>query len=456
MPFPTPDFPSGEDRIMIGLLVHSNPVSIQMNLSGAISQLFEEYFFEQTGQMTPAEAAEYYRNQEWIMGICESIADCIENSDSVRSALGRFMASYTGTIGPESVTNPLSPAETTENLLPADYTCDDDHLMGMARFIVQALHSTFLEIIEEIEVTSNPFEFLTTLIDNVEIVSWIGSVAEIVQWLQDQVIEYYGNSYSQVVEDDISCALWCEFKDTCEVSVDLIIAGYMRVFTEFEVTPPDTNDYTEIIEWITTLVSMPDKLLVTACHWLALQSLRFRSGFGAMVGLRTLEQTIILGSDETDTSHVLCASCDPLPESGMNYDYRTGQLGSYVLGSNYGSYVPDSGYAYYNGQFWERIGIVHPSLPSLTMSEVRIYQYRTYPAGYSSSPACRIVGYDVNGVQRFNRTANWSGSLTENGIPYQVFTLPATYTGIVRLDITGHAVNSSNVTSWRIYGWGYS
>lgn len=456
MPFPTPDNPSGSKMTLIGLLVHSDPISIQSNVSGAISQLFEEYFFEQLGQMTPQEAAEYYSNRDWIMSICDSIADCIYNSESVRAALGQFIAEYTGVLGPDSLTNPISPEQSANNLLPPDYVCNDDNLMGMARFIISALHDTFLELAEEIEVTTNPFEALTVLVDNVEVVSWLGTIGELLAWLQEQVTEYYGNAYSQIVQDTIACNLWCEFSENCNVSVDSIIAGYARVFESFEVTPPDTNDYTEIINWITTLTAMPDALLVSACHWLALQSLRFRSGFGAMVGLRTLEQTIILGEDETDTSWSLCGPCEPLPETGIDYDYRTGQLGSYVYSTNPGSYVTGEGYAYYNGTFSDRSFVEHAALPSLTVSEIRVYQYRLQQSGYGASPAIRVVGYNASNAVLFNVSGTWSELQTEDGLPYKTFVLASPVTGLTRIQFQQVALNTASVATWRFYGWGYS
>lgn len=404
----------------------------------------------------PIEA--YYPLLECIdmpTGGCDQLADCIDSSLSVQNALSRFFNNYTaGTLN--TITSPITPEENAENLLPDGYTCDNDHLMGMARYVVQALHGTVLELLEELELTTNPAEGLIVLVDNVEVVSWLGTVAEMIAWLQDNVVEVYQAAYTQIIEDEISCHLWCEFSENCTVSIELIEAGYRRMFATEDYVPPITDDFAEIASWFYELVDVPDKIIIAAMHYFALQALRFRSNFARLAGVRTLAQMIAIGADETDASWVLCTSCDPEPESDIDYDYRTGQLGSVIYGTSWGTYQASTGYKYNNGAFAERLGITHANLPSLTINEFRVYQYRTVQSGYASNQAIDIRFYNASNtlIGRYQNT--WSQLEDYQGIPFRRFAISPQLTGVTRIEIIQYSLNSSAVGTWTLYGWGYS
>lgn len=175
MTFPTPNEPTSTDKVLVGLLVDNAPPLLQGNVMGAISLLFEEYHFEKNGDMTPERAAEYYRNLEMIMDFCSYVADCIDNSESVSLALKRFLTNnYTSSVSETNLTTPITAEQSAGQLLPPGYTCDDEHLSGMAGWVRDQLHDTTLELMQQLEAITNPFEGLMVFVDNVEVVSRSG------------------------------------------------------------------------------------------------------------------------------------------------------------------------------------------------------------------------------------------------------------------------------------------
>lgn len=249
------------------------------------------------------------------MAICEEIAECIETSEAVSLALSKWISeNYESLVNQASLTNAMSASEAENNLLPAGYTCDQSHLMGMAYWIRDNLHDTALEVIQELEVLTNPFELMNTLIDNIPILGQLaGLVTETIGWFQDNIIDTYSAAYTQVVADNIGCALYCQFEGTCTVSIHAIIEAYTSIFADASLTPPVSDNFQDHIDWLQTLTSMPDMIVVSAFHWIALQAIRFQTPFSVIAGIRTMEQLIQLGMDETSGDYVLCEPCNPLP-----------------------------------------------------------------------------------------------------------------------------------------------
>lgn len=321
--FPTPDIPTSDNKSLVGIFVGNDTPLLIGNVSGAISNLFDAFHFIQYGEMDAEQAAEYYRNLEMVSGnICEMVAECILTSDTVSNALKTFLANnYTNNVSTVNLTNPLTAEQSAGQLLPAGYVCDNSHLAGMAIWIRDQLHDASLELIQELEALTNPYEGLMTFIDNVEIVSWIGVPLEFFAWVQDNIVDTYNAAYTQVVADDIFCALYCEFESECKVSIDNIISAYVGIFTGMSLIPPVSDDFQDYIDWFVSIQSFPDMVVVSALHFVALQAIRFQSSFARIAGLRSLEQMIALGVDETSGDYTLC-SCYVPPFSGQ-YDWIT-------------------------------------------------------------------------------------------------------------------------------------
>ena len=98
------------------------------------------------------------------------MADCIETSENVTDALINYLTinNFTGGIGNPDEVLPEEIRE--ENLLPEDFSCDNDHRYGAAVGIVQAIHDATAEVFQKIEVLTNPLELVAEIADNVPVV----------------------------------------------------------------------------------------------------------------------------------------------------------------------------------------------------------------------------------------------------------------------------------------------
>lgn len=268
---------------------------------------------------------------------CEYIADCIENSTTVQTALGLWQQKYS-TSKAYPVPTLLSPAQTEQNLLPSGYTCDTSHLCGMSRFIVQNLNSGTEELLQQLESQTQIFEFAAVFVDNFEGVSWFGSMLELGTWLQDQLIEYYELAWSPLVEDELACELYCLIEPNCELSIDLVLQAYENAISG-TFTLPTITDINDLWDWMLTLDLQlaADKLVVAAFHYVIIQALRFGGKVLAYsFGIRTFEQMVQVGQDETDTycnSNCACTGewCYSIPlDEMLHFDWSSASGNQYA------------------------------------------------------------------------------------------------------------------------------
>lgn len=280
------------------------------------------------------------------MSICDDVANCIETSETVQTALSGYLSENGYSGGSSNGSEPpipLTPSRTQENLLPSDYTCDNDHMFGMSRYVVQTLNSGTEQMLEILEVLTNPAELISVFVDNFEATSWAGGGLEFAAWIQDQLIEYYNASYSDTVEDTLACAIFCQIKDDCEMTLDDIIAAYEPLIFS---TPPDTDDWLEILDWLISLTFNISVNTVATFHYFILQALRFGgNALSFSAGLRSFQLIAQLGKNETDDTWLtLCDDCATgwcnlfdftLSDQSFGLTYPSRPYGIYVAGTGW-------------------------------------------------------------------------------------------------------------------------
>ena len=287
------------------------------------------------------------------MEICAEIADCITNDETVRESLLQYLSD--SGIQPSSGDNPpvpMSAPQTAEQLLPDGYTCDNNHLFGMARWIVQQLDLSTRQVLAAVELLTNEVELAAVFADNVEGVSWFGSGLELAAWVQDQLIEWYDAAYTPTVEDTLACEIFCLITGDCELTLDKIIDAYSN--NSFGV-PTDINDWLSILDWLFNTTFDGSIGTVASYHYFIAQALRFGSKLPIFDGLRGLKLIVGMGADETDADWDILCSC---VTAWCNlFDFTTGQHSFTVDDAGYwGVYVASVGYQMEYGQsgaFWD-------------------------------------------------------------------------------------------------------
>lgn len=241
--------------------------------------------------------------------LCELIAACIDNDESATAlSLQQFLARNGYSRDFDNVDNAypvLNSTQTGENLL-SGVPCTEPHLMAISRGLVRELNESTEDLLEIIEIITNPVELTEIVADQIPVA---GMSIAFVAWIQDTLAETYTASYTQAVEDEIACALFCEAIDDCDLSLDDMIAVYQSLMDE--IVPPDNvNDVVSLLEWAAGLGLTVTTATVAAFHYLLLQLLRFGAGIEGFEGMTSLKSTILSLASEQDFSYTEC-DCAP-------------------------------------------------------------------------------------------------------------------------------------------------
>lgn len=243
---------------------------------------------------------------------CDQVAQCISDNANTQSSLLNLISNI-GTVPTDEDTteNPIDDSLwNNEEIIPSSWTCDRDHAFGMARAILNEMHNAAIQLINLLETATNIPELIAVFIDNVEVVSWFGSLLELGTWLQQQVLETYEAAWAQeTVRDELACSLYCLIYENCHLTVGMLDEWYQG---ELPSLPTDLSDYKVILDWALDLDLSIDKGAVVVWHWLGLQAIRFRSRWPSPLtaGLRSWSVIGALAADDTDPDwSVLCTEC---------------------------------------------------------------------------------------------------------------------------------------------------
>lgn len=257
--------------------------------------------------------------------LCAALADCIENSSDVSDSLFLWLQQNGYGKGDGNPTEPLPPGITETSLLPEGYTCDDDAAYGMSLAIVNSIHEATEEVLQAIEVLTNPLELAAEMADNIPGASVLTAGADIAAWIQDSAAEGYDLAWSSVVRDELACLLWCAFKFECELSFDTIWNIYLN---ESGITPPTETDLMSWLSWLIDIAFGANRQTVATISLLGLLVMRYGTKFGKFtLGIRSMEMVMALAADDTsDDWEIVCDTC----EWYKVYDFTIDEQGWYV------------------------------------------------------------------------------------------------------------------------------
>lgn len=282
--------------------------------------------------------------------LCELIASAIDDCDLVQQSIINLAGQQgwsAGTGDPQKIL-PVSIRE--ENLLPDDYTCDDDHRYGMAVGLVEYFHGATLEVMELIENATNPLELAAEIGDNVPIWEMAATGADVILWIQETMYDAYVGAWSDTVKDTLACELYCEMVRTgsCFLSLDVIFDMY----NDDSLDPPPASTL-PLIDWMVWLfdleLSVP-LMIVKIATLMPLLALRYGGKFGQVaLGIRSLATTVELLADETNGDwEILCDEC-PDPEWLASIDFTAGdggyELDDVPVGQEWGVYTASVGWS---------------------------------------------------------------------------------------------------------------
>jgi len=363
--FPTPDMPSGDITYgCIPIFVPNNPEFQSVFASaiyGLYAEMSKEYFWRETGTMSvqlAAQIASYGLAQTEAYDVCGEggtmscldIADCIETDETVQTAINQSITSdgfapnpdttITETIPPPSIPQ----ADKDENLLPVGFDClaQKALAMGLARTIVRELHETTEDFLELLEYATNTLEAWANVTSAIPaaLTSVMTVALDWIDWILETFNELYQAAYTQDVEDELACAIFCALQTDCSLSLTDLENIYAAEGTIG--TPP--ADLVEVLEFIYGIATSADKIAVAAFHYQILRLISWGkfAAFSAPYLKSILKST--QGSDNSFED--LCDDCvtpeTPTDYWSLHFDFRVSQHGwqthQYLAANLNGSY----------------------------------------------------------------------------------------------------------------------
>lgn len=278
---------------------------------------------------------------------CEDVADCIETNEAVAQAIYDRLteAGYSADNGDTPPTLKLTPAQTSENLLPSSASCDDPNLFAICRAIISEMNEALTDLMQKVEFWTNPAELTGELGENVEGVSYAALIPDFFNWLQETVAETYLAAYTDEVEDILSCALWCLAKEECKITHDMIIAAMVDVMGSIE-PPASTDDYVALIEWALTLESEISAAFVAAIYYFSFQLVKFNAGWlPQFTGLIDVREVInsALGYVDYSYTECECATETPTSQWALLLNFQISKYGTFQSGV-LGEYIGNAGW----------------------------------------------------------------------------------------------------------------
>lgn len=359
------------------------------------------------------------------MELCEQVAECINENQAVKDALGASSGGSGGTDGTGGATGggagtpiPSAVDDTTNFLSGAD--CTDDNIFAVAVGIVDFSFAVVEQVYDLIELASQPAEGYAELLDNAPAVASAApaSVLDYILWIQDTADALWDAFDSQITRDEIACDLFCLMKDQeCELTFDDLFA----FFSQGSAIPVAGNTISDILLQLVTL---------NTAELVGRTSLAFMYGvlaLGAQFGgLRNVGGILVRVAslwDETNNNwQQLCDPCSPC----TLYDFTGGSQDGWTIEFASGTY---DGSGFVGG-----VSIPSQSVGVLISHSVLYtgsYQVRvTYDADQATGVAGAVVEAQL-------RTAG-GGFVSEAETPYT--------DGVDQLSILN--VNPSNNEIW--------
>jgi len=206
------------------------------------------------------EQQRFEQSQSWLQGYlmtefngcvdCQKVADCIDDPNSPANAAVRNVANASNGY---PLNERLPDGYSNENLAAAlNPSCDLDTLFGMCRFIVTTTNRLIVDFLERFEAATNIVDVGSSLAQ-LPVLDELGvdALIEYANFLLSVIAENYDAQYTQALEDELACGLFCAFKEDCAISIQGVAAYFAdRVSLDFA-------NYNAFEDLITAMLGVP-------------------------------------------------------------------------------------------------------------------------------------------------------------------------------------------------------
>lgn len=393
MPVPLPELPEGNTTIC--LVIPDSPEWRQIYMGSLI--LLQQWWYY--GVTSPVDAEDVIQRvmechyltsadyEECLEVDCQDIIDCIDDPESgVSDAIFALVESNNsdelrnnaqGTIGSNLVgdNNP---------------TCDDDILWGQCIQLVEYLHQLNVDMLELIEVLTNPIEATAQIMPQGTSASGVlaGILVDWVAFVQQNISDNYDAQITQEYLEACACAVFCQAREnSCEVNIELLYEVWQdRLNSTININSVINETLLYLISGIWTGNEIADFM------FFAQLALRAQLGYyiGRIAFTDIYTRVAIYGNDPSDDWQIICDEC----AWSHTFDFEVSEQGWELFASSSGVWV--------NGVGWqtdgEDVSIIIPLTNPLQLTSFSFdYTISTIGAGTPTKQWYMQTNDDVGG-----------------------------------------------------------
>lgn len=247
------------------------------------------------------------------LDICQKIADCIDTSEAVQTALQNSVVGDVNSIArPSEYTQPAFD-------LSGQPICDNDAIYGYVYALWQYIDRNNQDFLQQMAEATNYTEQLAKFITLIPLADQL-PVDEILGWVEafgDYNLEAYNASITIGLEQEIICDLFCIAQTGCTITMQQVWDYFVTKFGGFNLPTLTAN----FIEWVSfmALGQYPNDRVVYM--WCLFQLFCAFAG-ATFIGINTVKPYALFaqaGEPDTEWS-ILCTECGPDPFATITFD----------------------------------------------------------------------------------------------------------------------------------------
>jgi len=262
-----------------------------------------------------------YAETDWSACMnCEDLIACLTplfeaQTEAIINLLANMQEFGTSTPG-----LPYTPEELEENIAGvSNPECSKDILWAQCLALIQFTNRQIEDMLEKIESATNVVE-LAGLSDDVPMIGLalkffgVELATNAINYWQEALQEGYLAEYTEAVENELACQLFCACFDDCTVTLDRVYAVmYSNVIGEI---PDDPVDWLNLLLLLTGIDLAPDTVVKLA-FWMMWGSVKLASVmFNSINPGITLQQLLALAVNDASSDWLILCDC------GADWNYQ--------------------------------------------------------------------------------------------------------------------------------------
>lgn len=405
---------SNEGFLLFILSSIGNTPDFRTNILGAISTLTHP----ETWQGNQEIASAYAQLEIFMVDFCDKVAECIENSSAVQTALLEYIEQLPTSQGGTGLGQVLPPSTLETSILG---TCDNDNLYAACTQLVDFMNSAITDFLEIVEAGTGRLERMNVTVSAIPIIG-ILPLDEGLLFL-DQLIENftanYAAQYTTTLRDEYACELFCIAQENCGLTFEQML----DYFESKAIATFDRVSLTEAIDWF-VFGTWTGDLIVHGMHALFAWSILWGSEFFG-VNLNRIVRMVQAASNDSDNDWLIkCDDCnEPLIE--LELGYAPCAVNNVGLGANFelfGASPIDSAWTRYIAKPVANAAPVLGYDYGFSVTEKYDRSFTLKSVGFHSGASGGADGYTCNGATYDNNLPSFGTTVTDVRYGVQIVT----------------------------------